>query len=352
VTDIKSDLVKGIVYSQFHTKLGPVAVAWIPHNLSIEMRDLVSLKSINILTGEKGSVPETVAIIPFPSFNLKGMVKCIEIKDEKYRGGAKDSAITILFDEINDLIYYKYMDNFKKIFNELTARILELEENGASKQTIEEELEKFYGILIDTLNDLCAAELSCTEGEEFPIDIGKPKQALREYRYKIIVVGDSAVGKTSLILRFTDRAFRRTYLPTLGVNISEKQITINGAVIQFIIWDIAGQAKFKKMRKHFYAGADGQLLVFDLTRKETFKNIVKWFEDIRSFHGDLIGLILGNKNDLIDLREVEDAEGLKLANELQLEYIETSALTGENVDKVFNKLGELLMKIRKKRIKK
>ncbi|MFX1298289.1 MAG: Rab family GTPase, partial [Promethearchaeota archaeon] len=340
---MEKDPIVGIIYSQFNEKLGPISVAWIPMDLSQDVRTLVSLKSINILVGEQGSVPEYLALIPFPSLNLKGIIKNIEITDRTRRGGTIDSSITLLFNELDDPIFYKYLNNFEEIFNETVTRIKKLEELKAKKKQIEEELKIFYDKITNILNELCDFELTCQEAEEFP----KEKKELAEiqrFRYKIIVCGDPVVGKTSLVLRFTDIAFKRSYIPTIGTSISEKFVQIENIKIEFVIWDIAGQAKFRIMRKHFYVGADGLLLIFDLTRPETFKNIINWYEDIKSIlNKELHGFILGNKSDLVDARKVSEKEIFDLANQLKLEYIETSALSGENVDKAFYKLGELLI---------
>ena len=98
------------------------------------------------------------------------------------------------------------------------------------------------------------------------------------------------------------------------------------------------------MRKHFYHGANGQLLIFDLTRPKTFKNIINWHQDIKSFiKEDLGGLIIGNKSDLVDLRKVQTDEMTKLVGELGLDFLETSALSGENVDEAFIQLGKILI---------
>jgi len=343
---MQKDLVKGVVYSQFNEKTGPEAVAWDPNDVEIEVRDLVSMKSINMLAGEGGLVPESLAILPFPSKKLKGLIKALEIKDKTRRGGAIDSSLTLLFDEADDIIFYKYIDNFDKIFNQSVTTIKALYETDPSSPKIKDELLSFHQNVLDTLNDLCAAEFACNEQEAFPTTEAEVKADSMTYLFKIVVCGDPSVGKTSTVLRFTDKAFRRTYIPTVGVNISEKQVNYDkeNINIEFVIWDIAGQAKFQMMRKHFYSGSDGILLLFDLTRPETFHDIKRWYSDIRTNLGtELHGLILANKNDLLDQRQVSKDQITKVAEELSLEAVETSALTGENVDAAFAKLGKLLI---------
>ncbi|MFX0140087.1 MAG: Rab family GTPase, partial [Candidatus Hodarchaeota archaeon] len=165
-----------------------------------------------------------------------------------------------------------------------------------------------------------------------------------------IIVGDPNVGKTSLILRYTDNAFRRNYVPTLGVMVSDKIFKIEDSVVQLTLWDIGGQQKFARMREQFYRGSDAVFLVFDLTQPESFNNIPKWFSDVVEQLKDrserLIGFIIGNKRDLINQREIKPDMANQLAKQLDLGFIETSALLGENVNDAFSKVANLLFKSR------
>ncbi len=334
-------LIFGVIYSRFDEKVGPDAIAWTPSTLSYEIKNVVSLKSLNLLAGEKGRVSEDLAIIPIASLNLKGLVKAFEVKSKTHRRGACDSTLTLLFNEESDLIYYKHIKNFEAIFNEAIVNIKKHEETGHNSELIKETISNFFKNALITLSELRDAELSSKEEVAFPVN--GIKEVTKGYLFKIIVCGDPAVGKTSIILRFTDRAFRRTYIPTLGVNICEKTVFFKNAKINFIIWDIAGHGKFLKMRKHFYQNADGEILVFDLTKNETLKNIHDWFSDIKKHvETDVRGILLGNKSDLVDLKKLDREEIFKLQDELNLTYVETSALTGENVEEAFLKLSEIL----------
>ncbi|MFX0134247.1 MAG: Rab family GTPase [Candidatus Hodarchaeota archaeon] len=341
---MEKNLIIGGIYSKFHGKLGPRAIVWHPSDISEDIRNTVSLKTINILSGEKGETPKSLAVIPFPSNNLKGLVKAMEIKDETRRGGVVDASITILFNEANDLIFYKYMPNFETLFNETADKVIKLEESKADKNSIMEEMGEFYSKLNTILDELRETEIAIQDKEAFPSVPLEREEAGKSYRFKIIVCGDPGVGKTSTVLRFTDRAFKRTYIPTIGVNISEKKVILSEKTsIVYILWDIAGQSKFSRMRKHFYQGADGLLLVFDLTRPNTLTSIPDWYKDVKSYlKQDMQGFIVGNKNDLVDNRKINKAKSLKVAEQLKLGYIETSALTGENVEDAFFKLGDLL----------
>lgn len=320
-----------------------MAVTWAPAELSPQIRKLVSLKSINIMMGERGAVPETLSIIPFPSINLKGLSKYFEISDEAQRGGAKGNSLTLIFSEAADSIFYKYMNDFEALFDESINQITTMMAAKAQKSKFVEEILILSGKTDALLKDLRDAEISEKKAFEIPED--KPEDdAIKGFNFKIIVCGDPMVGKTSTVLRFTDSAFKRTYLPTIGVQISEKKIELEKARISYVIWDIAGQAKFEIMRKHFYQGADGQLLVFDLTRHKTLESIANWYQDIkRHLNKGVQGYILGNKSDLEDQREVNKEEISKLAGELGLGYIEASALTGENVHEAFLKMAERLI---------
>lgn len=340
---MQKQIIEGIIFSLFHERTGPMAVVWLPSDLSIQIRDIVSLKTINMLVGERGKVPESLAIVPFPTFNQKGLVKLMEIENRSHRGGYIDGTLTVLFNEVNDLIFYKYFNHFQEIIDQASQTFLLLDPTESTEKELRLELESFYQRLVELLNELYNAESLSLEEEEFP-KVSRVEETKKAYRFKVVLIGDQEVGKTSIALRFTDNAFRRTYIPTIGVNILERREQYQPFIIEFIIWDIAGYIKFQKMRKHFYQGSDGMLLVFDLTAPQSFQNIKNWFQDI-TFYLDkkLKGFLVGNKCDLVDQVRVQKAEIETLAEELNLEYIETSALTGQNIDAAFSKLGHLLI---------
>ncbi len=341
---MESKLIKGVIYSQFEQKAGPMAVSWLPVDLSYDTRNLVSMKTIQMLAGEEGKVPESLAIIPFPSIYSKGLVRFLEIKDLQSRGLAIDSSLTVLFDEADDLIFYKYIKDFEAVFTETSRKIRKLEEKKGDQKKIEEVIKEFHKKIVELLKELHKSEIQPQEPTEFPKET-VPEVKIRHQKYKLIVCGDPHVGKTSTILRFTDNAFRRTYIPTIGVNLSNKQFRYEDLDITFVLWDIAGQSKFQKMRNYFYGGADGIVLVFDLTDPESFDNIPKWYEDIsNNISGELYGIILGNKNDLLDERKISSNKAQILAKKLNLNYFETSALTGENINESFSKMAEALYK--------
>jgi small GTP-binding protein len=160
-----------------------------------------------------------------------------------------------------------------------------------------------------------------------------------QFSTKVIVCGDYKVGKTSLIRRFVDNSFAENYIATIGVDITKKEIKIqDDCTIDFIIWDIGGQIQqMAPYRKRFYNGANAALIVFDKTRKDSFDHIQIWLDDISRELGNerIPKILVGNKSDLTQDIQVSSEELKQLAEKLNLEFIETSAKTSENVEEAF-----------------
>ncbi len=160
---------------------------------------------------------------------------------------------------------------------------------------------------------------------------------------KLVVVGDQAVGKTSLIHRFVDNYFKENYLPTLGFEISVKTLPIKDGVVVYSIWDIAGQQCFDPARLRYYGGSHGFLMLFNLAVRGTLKNLDNWIVDIQKVCPDAPILLVGNKSDLegrqITEKDIED----KLKQYGAIGYYLTSAKTGNGVLEAFNKIGEVIM---------
>lgn len=173
--------------------------------------------------------------------------------------------------------------------------------------------------------------------------------------YKIILLGDGAVGKTALCSRFMEKAFLGEYLMTLGTDVSLKAITVRERQIQLQIWDIAGQPFFASVRESYFRGALGALFVFDLARPETLENGSNWIGELwkHSGKGEIPVVIMGNKVDLRGVKTtmVNSSKGQALAHELsdsnqanfKIPYLETSAKTGKNVEQAFYLLTEEIM---------
>ncbi|MFX0082785.1 MAG: Rab family GTPase [Candidatus Hodarchaeota archaeon] len=340
---MSEEIIKAIIYISLDESIGPNPLLWIPLDLSERIRMGVSIKTITMLTTDQGIVPNSLVIMPFPAFKLKGIIKYIEREDNSRRGGIALSSIALLFNEADDLIFYKYMDYLEPAFSKYAENIIELENANVNIDDIFVEINKLRSELSGILKDLYNKEKATLELEAFPEqkEIG---EEILEFVFKVVVCGDQGVGKTSTILRFTDNAFMRTYVPTLGVNITEKVIKVKDKPVNLILWDIAGQAKFELMRRHFYQGVNIVILIFDLTNPKSLENVSKWYNDIRKYQREFIGFILGNKEDLVDERKILFEEALKIAETLNLKYFETSAKTGKNIEESFYKIAETLVK--------
>ncbi|MFX0070727.1 MAG: GTP-binding protein [Candidatus Hermodarchaeota archaeon] len=177
--------------------------------------------------------------------------------------------------------------------------------------------------------------------------IQKLKMKSGEYAYKLILGGDGAVGKTSMVHRFVENAFDVDYKSTIGTSIMKKECEFDGlqSKVRFVIWDLAGQSQFKRVRSSYVANAEAGILVFDVTRRETYENIKQWHEEIIKEAPGITLILVGNKIDLTDSRQVSKEEGEAVAKELKLSYIETSAKTGDNIDDAFRMLALQIIKI-------
>ena len=171
--------------------------------------------------------------------------------------------------------------------------------------------------------------------------------AKKECIYKIILLGDDFIGKTSILLRYTDRVLNGPPLITIGLDYRLKSIILkNGKSIKMQIWDTAGQDRFRAITKNYYRGLHGIILIYDVTCRRTFESIKNWVSQIREEATKKVTIYLvANKIDRKEDREVEREEGEKLAKELGLPFIEVSAKDGINVDEIFEDLVERIYKI-------
>ena len=157
-----------------------------------------------------------------------------------------------------------------------------------------------------------------------------------EFMFKVVLVGDSFVGKTNIMSKYLKNEFHEDSKATVGVEFGSKQFNIEGHSIKAQIWDTAGQERYKAITSAYYKGAKGAFIVYDITRKNSFESIDKWINDVTAVADKKITIVLiGNKSDLEDQRQVTKEEGEDKANKLQVAFLETSAFSGENLEKAF-----------------
>ncbi len=166
-----------------------------------------------------------------------------------------------------------------------------------------------------------------------------------QYIFKVILIGDSNTGKTSLINRFVNKTFDEKYLCTIGVDFFMKTIEVDEQTIKLQIWDTAGMEKYKSISSSYYRGSHAAFVIFDLTNKNTFDSITKWIEAYHKSNNPQFQknvILIGNKSDLVDSREITRAEAENFAKMNKMMYWETSAKEGNNVEEVFTYIGQLL----------
>jgi len=156
------------------------------------------------------------------------------------------------------------------------------------------------------------------------------------YLFKYIIIGDTSVGKSCMLLQFTDKRFQPVHDITIGVEFGARLITVDDLQIKLQIWDTAGQESFRSITRSYYRDAAGALLVYDITQRESFNHLSRWLEEARSNgNANMTIMLIGNKCDLEHRRAVSTKEGEEFAAEHGLYFMETSAKTSANVDEAF-----------------
>ena len=165
------------------------------------------------------------------------------------------------------------------------------------------------------------------------------------YIYKIILLGDGGVGKTSLIQKYVHGSFNLNTCSTLGVVSTTKSVLIDNDRILLDIWDTAGQEKYRSMNSCFFRGCKAAIIVYDIANENSFQNIEYWIQQVREFEGDSVKVLLvGNKADLEDNRKISQKIGLSIASDQEMLFIETSCLNNYNIEKAFQVIAECLHK--------
>uniref|UniRef100_A0A5F8ADV4 Ras-related protein Rab-13 n=1 Tax=Macaca mulatta TaxID=9544 RepID=A0A5F8ADV4_MACMU len=167
-----------------------------------------------------------------------------------------------------------------------------------------------------------------------------------DHLFKLLLIGDSGVGKTCLIIRFAEDNFNNTYISTIGIDFKIRTVDIEGKKIKLQVWDTAGQERFKTITTAYYRGAMGIILVYDITDEKSFENIQNWMKSIKeNASAGVERLLLGNKCDMEAKRKVQKEQADKLAREHGIRFFETSAKSSMNVDEAFSSLArDILLK--------
>eukprot|EP00731_Ephydatia_muelleri_P031730 Em0023g237a len=161
-----------------------------------------------------------------------------------------------------------------------------------------------------------------------------------DYSHKVLIVGDSGVGKTCILLRFVDVTFNPDFVATIGIDFKIKMIEVDGKVVKLQIWDTAGQERFRFITNAYFRGAKGMALVYDVTSMTSFENVTRWLETIeKNTTGDVVIVLAANKCDSDDKRVVTKAMGERLAASKGIPFFETSAKSGVNINEVFETLS-------------
>ena len=165
-----------------------------------------------------------------------------------------------------------------------------------------------------------------------------------DFIFKVLLLGNSDVGKSSILLRYVDSVWNETFVPTIGVDFKVKTVEIGDKKVKMQIWDTAGQERFRNVISTYFRGGNGLLLIYDITNKDSFKNLESWLIEIeKNASENILKLLIGNKSDLEEDREISKEEGQAFANRNGMQFMETSAKMNTNVDEAFQALGKLMI---------
>ena len=166
-----------------------------------------------------------------------------------------------------------------------------------------------------------------------------------DYLFKLLLIGNSSVGKSSLLFRFVENVWDDNFVPTIGVDFKLKTLEINGKKVKLQIWDTAGQERFKNITSSYYRGGNGVLVVYDITDRESFENLTSWLIEIeKNANKNVYKLLIGNKCDLEEKRKISVQEGKEFAESNGMKFIETSAKDNTKVQEAFELLTSEIIK--------
>ena len=167
-----------------------------------------------------------------------------------------------------------------------------------------------------------------------------------DHIFKVLIIGDSSVGKSNILLRFSDNIFHDTFLPTIGVDFKIRNVKMADQTIKLNIWDTAGQERFKTITSTYYKGAHGIILAYDITDRESFNNVNNWLAEVKKHAGpQVIKLLVGNKCDLENERVVTSKEAKEFSDSLGISFLETSAKQKINIDEAFMTLTKQIYEL-------
>ncbi|GAB2219690.1 hypothetical protein Droror1_Dr00007327 [Drosera rotundifolia] len=166
-----------------------------------------------------------------------------------------------------------------------------------------------------------------------------------DYLFKLLLIGDSGVGKSCLLLRFADDSYVESYISTIGVDFKIRTVEQDGKTIKLQIWDTAGQERFRTITSSYYRGAHGIIIVYDVTDQQSFENVKQWLSEIDRYASDnVVKLLVGNKSDLTSNRVVSYESGKAFADEIGVPFLETSAKNASNVEEAFMTMASEIKK--------
>lgn len=168
-----------------------------------------------------------------------------------------------------------------------------------------------------------------------------------DHLFKLLIIGDSGVGKSSILLRFADDMFSGSYITTIGVDFKIRTINVDGDRVKLQIWDTAGQERFRTITSTYYRGTHGVIVVYDVTNAESFVNVKRWLHEIDQ-NCDIVNKVLvGNKNDQPENKVVETEDAKRFAQQMGVETFETSAKDNINIEEVFTHITKLVLRTKK-----
>ncbi|MFX0059177.1 MAG: Rab family GTPase [Candidatus Hodarchaeota archaeon] len=342
---INLETIPATIYIDLEDNGKPQSLFWYPFNLPERVRNIIEIKTKSIISGDNTFIPEVLLIFPIFELKIKILIKYFEKALTAQKQNSSKAAIIFIFQEHDDFLFYRYLSYIDSYFEKRIKRIIKLQNLNSENRVIFDEVINLHNDIQTTIKYLRSKSKYIPQLETTPetkIELEKPVR----YKYKIVVLGDPSVGKTSTILRFTDNIFLRAYVPTMGLNITQKRFYINEIPMELVLWDIGGQTKFETIRRQFYEGANAFILVFDISSPKSFANVSNWYNDINNYFSEKIkikGYLAGNKVDLVSKRIVSQLDGIRLARALNLEYFEISALTGEKIKEFFNQVSKVLI---------